>query len=242
MRGRPQGRFRTARWQIADCPFSEAASCGGWTDCRFRRRDADGCDRDGRGPRRAGCSGRLGVFSERTKSWVAIASFPSLRAGPEGLRRFRQPSLTKLVDIPNGLCYPSWRNGNHANAGAARGQSGQPKLRNAERPMASPGKPQRRARGGRPLGRGGRKKAECGRGAGPGPVANWGGSGLRQRAFSSAGNHAARAARATRATRAPSATYFIYDKKTRAVRGVVEWGNLRLCSLMFAYVRLLGEK
>ena len=93
-----------------------------------------------------------GVVSGRTKSWVGITSFPSLRAGPEGLRRFRQSSLTKLVDIPNGLCYPSRRNGNHANAGAAGGQSGQPKLRNAERPMASTGKPQRRARGGRPLG------------------------------------------------------------------------------------------
>src|SRR6266567_5930847 len=31
-------------------------------------------------------------------------------------------------------------------------------------------------------------------------------------------------------------------KKARAVSGVVEWGNVRLCSLMFAYVRLIGGK
>src|SRR6266581_5503643 len=88
-----------------------------------------------------------------------------------------------------------------------------------------------RAAGGH-WGRGGRKKAECWRGAGPGAVANWGGSGLRQRAFSSAGN---RATRATRATRAPSATYVIYDKKSK---GSERGGRMGKSSLMFAYVRL----
>ena len=203
MRGRPQGRFSTARWQISDCGLQIPSA--------RRRRVRPGRSRS---PGGLGFAADWGCCPDAQNHGVAIASFPSLRAGPEGLRRFRQSSLTKLVDIPNGLCYPSRRNGNHANAGAAGGH----------------------------WGRGGGKNAECWRGAGPGPVANWGGSGLRQRAFSSAGNHAARATRATRATRAPSATYFIYDKKTRAVRGVVEWGNLRLNSLMFAYVRLIGKK
>ncbi len=31
-------------------------------------------------------------------------------------------------------------------------------------------------------------------------------------------------------------------KKARPVSGVVEWGNLRVCSRMVAYVRLMGEK
>ena len=126
MRGRPQGRFSTARWQISDCGLQIPSA--------RRRRVRPGRSRS---PGGLGFRGDWGCCPDAQNHGVAIASFPSLRAGPEGLRRFRQSSLTKLVDIPNGLCYLSWRNGNHANASAAHGHQGVRNGRNDEKRIKS---------------------------------------------------------------------------------------------------------
>jgi hypothetical protein len=45
----------------------------------------------------------------------------ALSAEPEGLKPFPKRSLKKLLDSPNYLWYVSGSDGNHANAGAARG-------------------------------------------------------------------------------------------------------------------------
>ena len=71
----------------------------------------------------------------------------ALTAGPEEFKPFPRRSPKKMVDIPNALWYPSCRNGNHANAGAARGHRGREGRQNEECRMQNEGA----ARGDKPL-------------------------------------------------------------------------------------------